>query len=80
MTINSHHTAEVMEKIQWVRPKLVAQIEFTEWTKGNHLRHSRFIALRDDKPPRAVVIDGLLRHQAALCRIVSRRWANPQII
>src|SRR5215213_620425 len=42
-------TAEVMKKIQWLRPKLVAQIEFTEWTKGNHLRHSEFVALRDDK-------------------------------
>jgi len=42
-------TAEVMKNIQWLRPKLVAQVEFTEWTKGNHLRHSRFIALRDDK-------------------------------
>ena len=45
-------TAEVMKKIQWLRPKLVAQIEFTEWTKGNHLRHSRFVGLRDDKNPR----------------------------
>jgi DNA ligase D-like protein (predicted ligase) len=42
-------TAEVMKKIQWLRPRLVAQIEFTEWTKGNHLRHSEFVALRDDK-------------------------------
>jgi bifunctional non-homologous end joining protein LigD len=42
-------TAEVMEKIQWLRPRLVAQIEFTEWTKGNHLRHSKFVGLRDDK-------------------------------
>ena len=47
-------TADVMPKIQWLHPKLVAQIEFTEWTTGNHLRHSRFIALRDDKDPRAV--------------------------
>jgi bifunctional non-homologous end joining protein LigD len=42
-------TAEVMKQIQWLRPKLVAQIEYTEWTSGNHLRHSRFVALRDDK-------------------------------
>ena len=47
-------TADVMKKIQWLRPKLVAQIEFTDWTTNNHLRHSRFIALRDDKDPRAV--------------------------
>ena len=48
-------TAEVMKQIQWLRPKLVANIEFTEWTKGNHLRHSRFVALRDDKKPGEVV-------------------------
>ncbi len=48
-------TAEVMKRIQWLRPKLVAQIDFTEWTEGNHLRHSKFIALRDDKDPRQVV-------------------------
>ena len=30
-------------------PKLVAQIEFTEWTKANHLRHSRFAGLLEDK-------------------------------
>jgi DNA ligase D-like protein (predicted ligase) len=48
-------TAEVMTKIQWLKPRLVAQIEFTEWTKGNHLRHSRFIGLRDDKEPTEVI-------------------------
>jgi DNA ligase D-like protein (predicted ligase) len=42
-------TPEVMKKIQWLRPKLVAQIDFTDWTQGNHLRHSEFVALRDDK-------------------------------
>jgi len=42
-------TAEVMKQLQWLRPKLVAQIEYTEWTAGNHLRHSRFVGLRDDK-------------------------------
>jgi len=48
-------TAEVMRTIQWLRPKLVAHIEYTEWTSGNHLRHSRFVALRDDKPAQEVV-------------------------
>jgi len=32
----------------------VAQIEFTEWTKGNHLRHSGFVGLRDDKNAKEV--------------------------
>jgi bifunctional non-homologous end joining protein LigD len=47
-------TAAVMRQLQWLRPKLVAQIEYTEWTDGNHLRHSRFVALRDDKDAREV--------------------------
>ena len=36
----------------------VAQIEFTEWTPGGHLRHSRFIGLREDKEAREVVQEG----------------------
>jgi DNA ligase D-like protein (predicted ligase) len=48
-------TAEVMKNIQWLRPKLVAQIEFTEWTKGNHLRHSKFVGLRSDKKATEVI-------------------------
>jgi ATP-dependent DNA ligase len=36
---------------QWLRPALVAQIEFAEWTPDNHLRHSQFVGLRDDKDP-----------------------------
>jgi len=47
-------TRELMAKCKWLKPKLVAQIEFTEWTEDNHLRHSRFAGLRDDKDPREV--------------------------
>ena len=48
-------TAADMEKCVWLRPKLVAAIEYVEWTSANHLRHSRFVALREDKDPRQVV-------------------------
>jgi ATP-dependent DNA ligase len=48
-------TVEVMKKMQWLKPKLVAQIEFTEWTENNHLRHSKFVGLRADKNPRSVI-------------------------
>jgi DNA ligase D-like protein (predicted ligase) len=41
--------------ITWVRPELVAQVGFAEWTPGGLLRHPRFLGLRDDKPARQIV-------------------------
>jgi bifunctional non-homologous end joining protein LigD len=40
---------------RWVRPELVAQIAFSEWTRDGRLRHPRYLGLRDDKPAREVV-------------------------
>ncbi len=48
-------TAEVMKGYRWIQPELVVQVEFTDWTSSNHLRHSNFVAVRDDKDPREVV-------------------------
>ncbi len=48
-------TREEMKNCVWLQPELVAQIEFTEWTPDGHLRHAKFIALREDKEPRKVV-------------------------
>ena len=39
----------------WVKPELVAQVAFTEWTRDGRLRHPRYLGLRDDKPAREVV-------------------------
>ena len=39
----------------WVRPTLVGEVAFTEWTTGGKIRHPSFQGLRDDKPARAVV-------------------------
>lgn len=33
----------------WVKPRLVAQVSFSEWTSDNRLRHPSFLGLRDDK-------------------------------
>jgi bifunctional non-homologous end joining protein LigD len=40
---------------RWVRPELVAQVGFSEWTRDGRLRHPRYIGLRDDKPAPEVV-------------------------
>jgi ATP-dependent DNA ligase len=47
-------SSEKMKKCVWVRPEVVAQIEFLEWIDADHLRHSKFAGLRDDKDPRNV--------------------------
>lgn len=47
-------TAEQMSEMQWVKPKLIAQIRFVEWTEDDHLRHAAFLGLRADKNPKDV--------------------------
>ena len=48
-------TAEKMKECVWLKLEAVARIEFLEWTGADHLRHTKFSALRDDKDPRKVV-------------------------
>jgi ATP-dependent DNA ligase len=60
-------TQEEMKNCRWLKPKLVAQIEFAEWTPDNHLRHSKFIGLREDKEAREV-----LRGRKLLARLSTR--------
>lgn len=50
-------TAAKMADVQWLKPVLVGQFEFVEWTPDNHLRHSKFVGLRDDKNAKDVVRD-----------------------
>jgi len=47
-------TAEKMKECRWLKPVLVGQFEFVEWTADGHLRHSRFMGLREDKEPHDV--------------------------
>jgi bifunctional non-homologous end joining protein LigD len=43
-----------MTEMPWLKPKLVAQIRFVEWTAEGHLRHAAFLGLRSDKAARDV--------------------------
>jgi DNA ligase D-like protein (predicted ligase) len=44
-----------LKGVHWVRPELVAQVGFSEWTPDGKLRHPRYLGLRDDKRPEQVV-------------------------
>jgi bifunctional non-homologous end joining protein LigD len=47
-------TAEKMKDCCWLKPALVGQFEFVEWTPDGHLRHARFMGLREGMEPRGV--------------------------
>lgn len=42
-------------KIQWVKPKLICQVKFSEWTNDGIMRHPVFVGLRIDKKPEDVM-------------------------
>ena len=42
---------------RWVRPELVAEVDYTEWTRDGRMRHPSFKGLRDDYDPADVVRD-----------------------
>jgi bifunctional non-homologous end joining protein LigD len=44
-----------MKECLWVKPRIVAEVEFLEWTGANHLRHTKLVGLRDDKDPARIV-------------------------
>jgi bifunctional non-homologous end joining protein LigD len=48
-------TAEKAADCTWLTPVLVGQFVFLEWTADDHLRHSRFVGLREDKRAEEVV-------------------------
>jgi bifunctional non-homologous end joining protein LigD len=57
---------EALRKVSWVRPELVAEIEYAEWTGGANtgsgpkLRAPVFLGLRDDKDPKECVLSELM--------------------
>jgi bifunctional non-homologous end joining protein LigD len=44
-----------LKGVHWVRPELVAQVGFAEWTPDGKLRQPRYLGLRDDKSPAQIV-------------------------
>lgn len=45
-----------LEKIQWVKPEIVCQVKFTEWTDDGKMRHPVYLGLRKDKSAKEVTI------------------------
>lgn len=46
--------SEMPRKAHWVRPELICEVAFGEWTRDQRIRHAVFHGLREDKPATAV--------------------------
>ncbi len=62
----------------WVKPRLIGQVAFTEWTADNRLRHPSFLGLREDKSPEEVVREKPVRPQASGLRPKKSGRADPR--
>ncbi|MBW7834595.1 MAG: DNA ligase D [Simplicispira suum] len=51
-------------KAHWLKPTLVAEVAFAEWTQDGHIRHSVFKGLRTDKPAHSIVREQATRPAA----------------
>jgi bifunctional non-homologous end joining protein LigD len=51
----THATGLPRLRVHWVRPELVVQVAFMEWTGNDKLRHPRLVGVREDKAARDVV-------------------------
>jgi bifunctional non-homologous end joining protein LigD len=61
--------------VTWVRPELVCEIQFTEWTSDGRMRHPVFVGLREDKPAAEVT-----HEQAAPPPAKDLKISNPKKI
>ena len=57
-------TAEKLKECVWVRPELLAEVEFVEWTPDGHLRHARFVGLKDGYLGSIAMDHRALRHHS----------------
>lgn len=57
---------QTQEKATWVRPEVVCEVRFTEWTRAGTLRHPTFLRLRPDVAPRDCVRERPLDPSAVL--------------
>ena len=63
---------KTLEPAHWVKPDLVAQIRFTEWTADRRLRHPVYLGLRDDKAARDVVLEAAPVADAGLQAVIDQ--------
>jgi bifunctional non-homologous end joining protein LigD len=67
-------TPKTNERAHWVRPKIVVEVKFNEWTSDRRLRQPIFLGVRDDKPATKVGLEApSVQKKATKSRSVTKR-------
>lgn len=56
-------------QVTWVDPKIIVEVEFTEWTKDQILRHPSFKGVRADKNPRSIIKEKPIKVGSGMSKI-----------
>jgi bifunctional non-homologous end joining protein LigD len=74
-------TPKTNEKAHWVKPEVVVEVKFSEWTADRRLRQPIFLGVRDDKDPKEVSLEptSVQRKSARGGSTIAKRQARPSI-
>jgi len=73
-------TPKTNEKAHWVKPEVVVEVKFSEWTADRRLRQPIFIGLRDDKDAKDVEIEApSVQRKPIRGGTVAKRQARPNV-
>lgn len=73
-------TPKTNEKAHWVKPEVVVEVKFSEWTADRRLRQPIFVGLRDDKDAKDVEIEApSVQRKPIRGGIVAKRQARPNV-
>ena len=73
-------TAAEMRRCHWVKPVMVCQIKFTEWTRDDRLRQPVFLGLREDKKTSEVVQEKVASQRAQNWSILRLRASTNSML
>ena len=73
-------TPKTNEKAHWVKPEVVVEVKFNEWTADRRLRQPIFLGVRDDKDPKEVGLEGIsVQRKSVRSGTIPKRKARPSI-
>ena len=73
-------TPKTNEKAHWVKPEVVVEVKFSEWTADRRLRQPIFVGLRDDKDAKDVEIEApSVQRKPIRGGTVAKRQARPNV-